>query len=97
MHNMSLSYYCTPLVFLVLFTPLLPSTAVGTLEFRAIQEPVRTIKGLDEYYQAKARDIDLEKKVVVCEDLYKKTQFDVSYDYLCVAGGMKSNTFGIHK
>lgn len=25
-----------------LFTPLLPSTAVGTLEFRAIQEPVRT-------------------------------------------------------
>lgn len=26
-----------------LFTPLLPSTAVGTLEFRAIQEPVRTI------------------------------------------------------
>ena len=34
-----------------LFTPLLPSTAVGTLEFRAIQEPVRTIPGL-KYYQA---------------------------------------------
>lgn len=34
-----------------LFTPLLPSTAVGTLEFRAIQEPVRTISGLQEYYQ----------------------------------------------
>ncbi len=29
-----------------LFTPLLPSTAVGTLEFRAIQEPVRTIPGI---------------------------------------------------
>ena len=28
-----------------LFTPLLPSTAVGTLEFRCVQEPVRTIKG----------------------------------------------------
>ena len=37
-----------------LFTPLLPSTAVGTLEFRAIQEPVRTIQGLGKYYQAKA-------------------------------------------
>ena len=36
-----------------LFTPLLPSTAVGTLEFRAIQEPIRTIAGLGEYYQAK--------------------------------------------
>ena len=28
-----------------LFTPLLPSTSVGTLEFRCVQEPVRTIKG----------------------------------------------------
>ena len=32
-----------------LFTPMLPGTAVGTLEFRAIQEPVRTIAGLSEY------------------------------------------------
>lgn len=29
-----------------LFTPLLPSTTVGTLEFRGIQEPVRNIRGL---------------------------------------------------
>eukprot|EP01061_Rhynchopus_euleeides_P010999 TRINITY_DN20573_c0_g1_i1.p1 TRINITY_DN20573_c0_g1~~TRINITY_DN20573_c0_g1_i1.p1 ORF type:complete len:516 (+),score=199.13 TRINITY_DN20573_c0_g1_i1:65-1612(+) len=36
-----------------LFTPLLPSCAVGTLEFRAIQEPVRTIPRL-KYFQAKA-------------------------------------------
>lgn len=27
-----------------LFTPLLPSTAVGTLEFRCIQEPIRQAK-----------------------------------------------------
>lgn len=46
-----------------LFTPLLPSTAVGTLEFRAIQEPVRTIQGLGEYYQAKARSFDTENQV----------------------------------
>jgi len=32
-----------------LFTPLLPSSAVGTLEFRSIQEPVRTIQGLAEH------------------------------------------------
>ena len=36
-----------------LFTPLLPSTAVGTLEFRAIQEPIRTIPQLGKYYQAR--------------------------------------------
>ena len=47
-----------------LFTPLLPSTAVGTLEFRAIQEPVRTIQGLGEYYQAKAMDLDTENQFV---------------------------------
>ena len=34
-----------------LFTPLLPSTTVGTLEFRCVQEPVRTIKGVH-YLQA---------------------------------------------
>jgi len=29
-----------------LLTPMLPSTATGTLEFRCIQEPVRTIKNI---------------------------------------------------
>mmetsp|Transcript_4068 Transcript_4068/g.8853 ORF Transcript_4068/g.8853 Transcript_4068/m.8853 type:complete len:534 (+) Transcript_4068:284-1885(+) len=77
-----------------LFTPLLPSTAVGTLEFRAIQEPVRIIKGLGEYYQAKARGLDTENKVVHCEDLFKKHHFPVRYDYLLVAAGNKTNTFG---
>lgn len=78
-----------------LFTPLLPSTAVGTLEFRAIQEPVRTIEGLGEYYQAKARGLDTDNKVVLCEDLFKKHPFPVRYDYLLVAAGNKTNTFGI--
>ena len=41
-----------------IFTPMLASAAVGTLEFRCIQEPVRKIKGLT-YYQAKARELDL--------------------------------------
>jgi len=80
-----------------LFTPLLPSTAGGTLEFRAIQEPVRTIKGLGHYYQAKARDIDVNNQIVTCEDSYKGVKFDVAYDYLVMAAGMKSNTFNTHK
>ncbi len=80
-----------------LFTPLLPSTAVGTLEFRAIQEPVRTIEGLDKYYQAKATNIDLDGGKVTCEDSYSRSVFEVPYDYLCVAGGMKSNTFHVQK
>lgn len=76
-----------------LFTPMLPSTAVGTLEFRAIQEPVRTIPGLSEYYQAKARTIDLENRTVACEGVFTGRRFDVAYDYLVVAVGNKTNTF----
>jgi hypothetical protein len=76
-----------------LFTPLLPSTAVGTLEFRAIQEPVRTIRGLGQYYMAKGREIDLERKVVMCEDLYKGVKFEVGFDYLILAAGMKVSLF----
>ncbi|GAX22180.1 hypothetical protein FisN_19Lh240 [Fistulifera solaris] len=79
-----------------LFTSLLPSTAVGTLEFRAIQEPVRTIAGLGEYYQAKALQLgvtDEGKTVVHCADLFKGHEFPVRYDYLVVAAGNKTNTF----
>merc|ERR1719462_1154322 len=36
-----------------LFTPLLPSTTVGTLEFRCVQEPIRTLKNV-KYIQAAA-------------------------------------------
>ena len=53
-----------------LFTPLLPSTTVGTLEFRCVQEPARTIQGLN-YHQARADSIDLDKKVVHCTDVYQ--------------------------
>ena len=76
-----------------LFTPMLPSTAVGTLEFRAIQEPVRTIEGLSEYYQAKARSIDPERQLVACTGIFNQAKFEVAYDYLVVAVGNKTNTF----
>ncbi|KAJ8606915.1 hypothetical protein CTAYLR_008620 [Chrysophaeum taylorii] len=74
-----------------LFTPMLPSAAVGTLEFRAIQEPVRTIPGV-EYFQAKA--VAIENGVVRCRDVFSGAGFDLAYDFLIVAAGCKTNTFG---
>lgn len=71
----------------------LPSTAVGTLEFRAIQEPIRTVKGLGEYYQAKACSINTQTQTIECEDVFKHGNFAVKYDYLVVGCGMKSNDF----
>ena len=58
-----------------------------------IQEPVRTIQGLAEYYQAKARSLNVEKKQLQCEDLYSNEIFDLNYDYLIIAAGSKTNTF----
>ena len=49
-----------------LVTPLLPQTAVGTLEARNVQENVRTIDGLHKYYQAKAVDLDVQSQVLEC-------------------------------
>lgn len=64
------------------------------LEYRAIQEPVRTIPGLEEYYQAKAQKLDLADRRVVCEDLFSKQTFRLTYDYLVIATGCKTSTFG---
>jgi len=78
-----------------LFTPLLPSAAVGTLEFRSIQEPIRTVPGLGEYYQAKALKIDTKTRAVECADVFDDSgrTFRVAYDFLVVATGCKTHTF----
>lgn len=78
-----------------LFTPLLPSTAVGTLEFRCIEEPIRVIKDLT-YYQATCEGIDFTAKKVKCKDAFKDgDEFEVTYDKLVIACGSDNNTFGI--
>ncbi|KAI3336570.1 FAD/NAD(P)-binding domain-containing protein [Xylariaceae sp. AK1471] len=60
------------------FTPLVASTAVGTLEFRATIESVRRLN-LDHYYQGWADDIDFARKVLRVEantsgDISSRTQ-----------------------
>lgn len=82
-----------------LFTPLLPSTTVGTLEFRCVQEPARTIRGVH-YHQARADKVDLAASEVHCTDVYDhgdrgSLSFKLPYDRLVVAVGTKSNTFGV--
>ncbi len=78
------------------FTPLLPSTAVGTLEFRCIQEPIRNALGpSSSYVQAKARKLDPETKSILCESVHDEQQFEIQYDKLVIAVGVKTNTFGI--
>ena len=73
------------------FTLLLASTAVGTLEFRCIQEPVRTILGpKGQFIQAKARSLDPDNKKLVCESVHNDI-FELEYDKLVIAVGVKTN------
>lgn len=81
-----------------LVTPLLPQTAVGTLEFRTVQEPIRSIKGA-KYYQAKARSLDLTQQTIRCEECIDDAQanghkFNLDFDALVIATGCKTDTFG---
>jgi NADH:ubiquinone reductase (non-electrogenic) len=78
-----------------LFTPLLPSTTVGTLEFRSIIEPVRTGIRNVRYYQARARSVDAAARKVTCEAALDGRRFDLAFDSLIIAVGAETNTFGI--
>lgn len=77
-----------------LFTPLLPSTSVGTLEFRAIQEPVRTIPQCV-YQQANVENIDFATRSVLCRDALEGGHtFTLPYDVLVLATGSETATYG---
>lgn len=50
------------------FTPLLASTSVGTLEFRAALEPVRTRKSKYEYIQGRADAVDFASRQIMVRE-----------------------------
>jgi len=77
-----------------LFTPLLPSTTVGTIEFRSIIEPLRNHKHI-KFYQSRCTSIDFEKNSIHCKDSDTDNEFDISYDYLVIAIGEVTRTFDI--
>ena len=81
-----------------LFTPLLASTTVGTLEFRSIIEPVRNTGFRDEhhFHLSHAVDLDKENQMVCCVSVLDSTlKYKVPYDVLVIGVGAEPNTFGI--
>jgi NADH:ubiquinone reductase (non-electrogenic) len=78
-----------------LFTPLLPSTTVGTLEFRSIIEPIRHARKDVRFYHAHARQLDTGHGMVTCEGAGDGHAFRVGYDVLVIAIGAVSNTFNV--
>ena len=56
-----------------LFTPLLPSVTVGTVDGRSLLEPIRNVlskkhKDNYEYFEAECINVDTEKNQIVCID-----------------------------
>jgi NADH:ubiquinone reductase (non-electrogenic) len=78
-----------------LFTPLLPSTTVGTVELRSIIEPIRKAKRRVDFIQGEAMAIDMAARSVSCQSPDPETRFTVEYDYLVIGVGAGNNTFGI--
>lgn len=78
-----------------LFTPLLPSTTVGTVELRSIIEPIRKAKRRADFIQGEAIALDLQTRSVTCQSPDPETRFTVAYDFLVISVGAENNTFGI--
>ena len=87
----------------MLFTPLLPAAAVGTLEFRSIAEPIKHSFPECHYELGEATTIDPVKKEVVVQTPEQGPnggQQDVKtaripYDVVVVAPGARNATYGV--
>ncbi|XP_022148432.1 internal alternative NAD(P)H-ubiquinone oxidoreductase A1, mitochondrial-like [Momordica charantia] len=92
----------------MVFTPLLASTCVGTLEFRSVAEPIARIQPAisrepgSYFFLANCTAVDTDEHLVQCEtvtdglDTVEPWKFKISYDKLIIALGSQPLTFGIN-
>lgn len=79
-----------------IFTPMLASASVGTVEYRSIVEPIRVSNPLAEYIEGEAFDINPNDKIIQVRSALKTdVVFEIPYDYLVYAVGSKVGDFGI--
>ncbi|KAI0134968.1 FAD/NAD(P)-binding domain-containing protein [Daldinia grandis] len=83
-----------------LFTPMLPSATVGTLEMRSLVEPIRRILTRigGHYLRASAEDVEFSHKLVEVSQIDskgKEVRFYVPYDKLVIAVGSVTNPHGV--
>ncbi|CAL8468561.1 g8101 [Coccomyxa elongata] len=83
-----------------IFTPMLPSSAVGTVEFRSLLEPIRISNPFVTYIEAECEVLDVNRKLALCTSTFayengRKPQFEVAYDAVVVSVGEQTATFGV--
>ena len=83
-----------------LFTPMLPSATVGTLELRSLVEPVRRIvqRVRGHFLKAEAEEIEFSEKLLEVSQVDSKGErrhFYLPYDKLVIGVGSTSNPHGV--
>jgi NADH:ubiquinone reductase (H+-translocating) len=79
----------------ILFTPMLPQVASGTIETRHIVTPIRTLIKKTKFYEGKIKHIDPHGKSVALYGTHENRGMLIHYDFLIVALGSKTNFFGM--
>jgi NADH dehydrogenase len=83
-----------------LFTPMLPSATVGTLELKSLVEPIRRIihRVRGHFVRASAEDVDFSSRLVELSQKNCKGEeerFYIPYDKLVIAVGSVTNPHGV--
>ena len=79
----------------ILFTPMLPQVASGTIETRHIVTPIRTLIKKIKFYEGKIKYVDPHGKSVALYGTNENRGMLIRYDFLVVALGSKTNFFGM--
>ena len=79
----------------ILFTPMLPQVASGTIETRHIVTPIRTLIKKTKFYEGKIKYIDPHGKSVALYGTNENRGMLIHYDFLVVALGSQTNFFGM--
>jgi NADH:ubiquinone reductase (H+-translocating) len=77
-----------------LHTPMLPELATGTIEPRHIATPIRTFCRRARFYQARTTKVDLGSRTVTIQRDPDSELKMLTYDYLVLAVGSRTNFFG---
>ena len=79
----------------LLFTPMLPQVASGTIQTRNVVMPIRTIIKKARFYEGRVKNIDPVRRKVSVWGTPEKPGITLDYDYLVVALGSETNFFGM--
>jgi NADH:ubiquinone reductase (H+-translocating) len=78
-----------------LFTPMLPEVASGSIDMRAIAQPLRASLRRTHFVLGEAHTIDVRARTVTVRHPVLQTESTIRYDHLVLALGSETSTLGV--